>query len=157
VSDRQWAFRIFSDSSGNARKYWEALDGINSSRSPMGPCLFDPVRNVVIGSRCRHRATGLGGELVVPLLGGISRCTYRLSAHFCDSDLLLAVPSKSTSLSRTQSIDLTSIQIEMYQSLISLLALAACVNAGTPHIIDVGKGGALTFSPDSLTAAVGDT
>jgi plastocyanin len=45
----------------------------------------------------------------------------------------------------------------MYQSLISLLALAACVNAGTPHIIDVGKGGALTFSPDSLTAAVGDT
>ncbi|PMD65674.1 Cupredoxin [Hyaloscypha bicolor E] len=45
----------------------------------------------------------------------------------------------------------------MHQSLISLLALAACVNAGTPHIIDVGKGGALTFSPDSLTAAVGDT
>ncbi|KAH8750879.1 Cupredoxin, partial [Hyaloscypha finlandica] len=49
------------------------------------------------------------------------------------------------------------IQIEMYQSLISLLALAAYVNAGTPHIIDVGEGGALTFSPDSLTAAVGDT
>jgi plastocyanin len=45
----------------------------------------------------------------------------------------------------------------MYQSLISLLALAAYVNAGTPHIIDVGEGGALSFSPDSLTAAVGDT
>jgi len=99
---------------------------------------------------------GAGRALAVPLLGGIC-CTYRLSAHFCDSDLLLPAPSKSTSLSRTQSIDLTSIQIEMYQSLISLLALAAYVNAGTPHIIDVGEGGALTFSPDSLTAAVGDT
>jgi len=37
------------------------------------------------------------------------------------------------------------------------LALAAAVNAGQPHIIDVGKEGALSFDPDSLTADVGDT
>jgi len=44
----------------------------------------------------------------------------------------------------------------MYQSFISVLALAAAVNAGKPHIIDVGEAG-LVFSPNSLTADVGDT
>ncbi|KAE9380878.1 hypothetical protein N431DRAFT_136549 [Stipitochalara longipes BDJ] len=44
----------------------------------------------------------------------------------------------------------------MYQLLISVLALAACVN-GVPHIIDVGKQGSLSFSPNSLSADVGDT
>ncbi|KAN0120264.1 Cupredoxin [Hyaloscypha variabilis] len=45
----------------------------------------------------------------------------------------------------------------MYQSLISILALAVYANAGTPHIIDVGKQGSLSFSPNTLSADVGDT
>jgi plastocyanin len=45
----------------------------------------------------------------------------------------------------------------MYQSLISILALAAYANAGTSHIIDVGKQGSLSFSPNTLSADVGDT
>jgi len=44
----------------------------------------------------------------------------------------------------------------MYKSLFPVLALAAGANAAT-QIIDVGKGSSLAFSPNSLTAAVGDT
>jgi len=44
----------------------------------------------------------------------------------------------------------------MYRSLLSVLALAAAVN-GKPQIIDVGEDGALAFSPNSLTADIGDT
>jgi hypothetical protein len=44
----------------------------------------------------------------------------------------------------------------MYRALISVLALGVGANAAN-QIIDVGKDGALAFSPNSLTAAVGDT
>jgi plastocyanin len=44
----------------------------------------------------------------------------------------------------------------MYQPWISVLALAAGAQAMN-QIIDIGKGGSLAFSPNSLTAAVGDT
>jgi plastocyanin len=44
----------------------------------------------------------------------------------------------------------------MYRSLVSAFALAAGANA-MKQIIDVGKDGAIAFSPNSLTAAVGDT
>jgi len=46
-------------------------------------------------------------------------------------------------------------QDEMYRSLFSALALAAGAHAAT-QVIDVGKGGSLAFSPNSLTAAMGD-
>jgi plastocyanin len=44
----------------------------------------------------------------------------------------------------------------MYQPWVSVLALVAGAHAMN-QIIDVGKGGSLAFSPNSLTAAVGDT
>lgn len=43
----------------------------------------------------------------------------------------------------------------MYRFLASVLTIAAVAN-GAVHEILVGKGGATTFNPDSLTAAVGD-
>jgi plastocyanin len=46
----------------------------------------------------------------------------------------------------------------MYRSLFSVLALALAADAkAATQIIDVGKGGSLAFSPNSLTAAVGDS
>jgi hypothetical protein len=44
----------------------------------------------------------------------------------------------------------------MYRQLVSVLALAASV-AGKPHVIDVGEQGSLEFSPNTLTADIGDT
>lgn len=46
----------------------------------------------------------------------------------------------------------------MVRGLTIALAMVAAVNAaGKVWDIDVGKGAALAFAPDTLTAAVGDT
>jgi plastocyanin len=39
----------------------------------------------------------------------------------------------------------------------SLLLLAASMAQATDHVVTLGAGGALKFSPDQLTAAQGDT
>lgn len=45
---------------------------------------------------------------------------------------------------------------DMFRFLTTVLTLVAAVSAAV-HDIDVGKGASLSFAPDTLTAAVGDT